>query len=317
MHAFVLQYISLNSVTGSATDDMMSRRQDNFQQSGSTQANYPVEYPAHQYEGTNAFNQNHQQQEQQWPFYQHHPQGGAFYSSQNTSINQVSPNQVLQSFESNYYGHVGGHSPAAGGYNFLQRESTTPSPSSSSAFHLPPSLSNASLPPTTSDDFHHMASRPNTTVALPSRSSVGFHHMASRPNATVALPPTPSAEQRRNNSSTSRQVNLPPTNSTRELGPANTRPVHAGGDHIAPNASDWKKVLRRLETLIEKQSEQKKDFDEFRKEIGAGGVAQLDVVTEVEGLPLRNLQQLYFYEASLVNEESRKELVRKWKNWLW
>ena len=41
----------------------MNRRQDNFQQSNSTQANYPVEYTAHQYEGTLSFNQNQQQEQ--------------------------------------------------------------------------------------------------------------------------------------------------------------------------------------------------------------------------------------------------------------
>ena len=41
----------------------MNRRQDNFQQSNSTQANYSVEYTAHQYEGTLSFNQNQQQEQ--------------------------------------------------------------------------------------------------------------------------------------------------------------------------------------------------------------------------------------------------------------
>ena len=41
----------------------MNRRQDNFQQSNSTQANYPVEYTAHQYEGTLSINQNQQQEQ--------------------------------------------------------------------------------------------------------------------------------------------------------------------------------------------------------------------------------------------------------------
>ena len=160
---------------------MMSRRRDNFQQTGSTQANYPVECTAHQHEGTISFNQSHQQQEQQWPFYQHHAEGGAFYPSQNTSSTK-------------YCSHLSQTTKATVAVMFqllvaiiflnvkVQRR-----------HHLPPSLSNAPRPSTSSAHFHPMASRPNATVALPSVSSVGFHHMASRPNATVALSPTSSA----------------------------------------------------------------------------------------------------------------------------
>lgn len=73
--------------------------------------------------------------------------------------------------------------------------------------------------------------------------------------------------------------------------------------------SDLKKILRRIELVIENQLQQNRDFEQLKNQARPNGPIFHLTVTEIPGLLWQTLPELEHYEISLKEEEVRRQLV--------
>ncbi len=80
--------------------------------------------------------------------------------------------------------------------------------------------------------------------------------------------------------------------------------------------SDVKKILRRIEIVVENQLEQKRDLELLKNQARHNGPTSHPTITEIQGLPLQTMAELELYETTLANEEHKRQLVSR-KNLLY
>jgi predicted transcriptional regulator len=73
--------------------------------------------------------------------------------------------------------------------------------------------------------------------------------------------------------------------------------------------SDVKKILRRIEIVVENQLQHQKDLEQLKNQARPNGTINHPTVTEIQGLPLQTMAELEHYEISLRDEEVRRQLV--------
>ncbi|EFX72398.1 hypothetical protein DAPPUDRAFT_326290 [Daphnia pulex] len=94
---------------------------------------------------------------------------------------------------------------------------------------------------------------------------------------------------------------------TRGSGMSSSANLELPNDSI--RGSDVKKILRRIEIVVENQLQHQKDLEQLKNQARPNGTINHPTVTEIQGVPLQTMAELERYEISLRDEEVRRQLV--------